>query len=369
MKKNILLVDDEEVLVESLKECLLDIAEFAVDTALNVDQALQLIQANSYDLIITDIRMPGKSGIDLITTLKEKKIATGIMIMTAYGNQETFDTLRELGGITVISKPFDINWFKEMLQNYFKQKGVSGTVEAIELTSLLQIINLEKKSAEVEIEINRKTGVLYFRDGELIHAEFADLEGEEAAIRLILLNRGIFHLKPLFKKINQTIFTPFLPFLLNLMKNEDERKKSFLKVSRQSHFNFQIRQKFKQLLDELQSVTGFLASAVISAGGKIIADDFRHNQPDFSAGITNFSHLLEKARDINEQFQNQNNIYLQLEGENFIIIGNCLKTDDFHLHFILILAAASNIAAARLKLKKIADSVIDLFKKEKLQLE
>ena len=69
MKIKLLLVDDEKDFIESLAERL-QLRDFDVKTALNGDDAIKLVNENEFDIIILDVKMPGKSGID---TLKEIK--------------------------------------------------------------------------------------------------------------------------------------------------------------------------------------------------------------------------------------------------------------------------------------------------------
>ena len=68
MIKRLLLVDDEQFLLESLKDGLVDYNNiFETKICFSVDEAIKLTNLYRYDLVITDIRMPGKSGIDLVT--------------------------------------------------------------------------------------------------------------------------------------------------------------------------------------------------------------------------------------------------------------------------------------------------------------
>ncbi len=83
MRKKILLVEDEKNLCllyrEELKE-----AGYNVTAVLDAESALEKIKKETYDLIITDIRMPGKDGIDLITQIMALRKDVPIIINTAY---------------------------------------------------------------------------------------------------------------------------------------------------------------------------------------------------------------------------------------------------------------------------------------------
>ena len=229
MKKKLLLVDDEKFFLEGLQEGLVECLDtFKTDICFSVDEAIKLYKKEHYDLIISDIRMPGKSGLDLFIYLKEQQYQGGFMAMTAYGSQDVLDRIRKLGGVDILLKPFNFTWFKEKILDFFsEEEGVSGTIDSIALTSLLQMINLEKKSLVVRIESQSGEGFLYFNKGEIVHGEYNDLFGEDAAIQLIKMNKGRFSLlKSKERKMErQTINIPFMVLMMNAMKTDDENRK------------------------------------------------------------------------------------------------------------------------------------------------
>jgi CheY-like chemotaxis protein len=223
MKKKLLLVDDEEFFLEGLKDGLEEFREiFSTDICFSVDHAIKLQKKNEYDLIVSDIRMPKKSGLDLFVYLKKKKFKGGFIAMTAYGTEELLRNVRELGGLDVILKPFNFAWFKDKILDYFSESGVSGTIDSIDLTSLLQMINLEKKSVTVRIDHHDQTGFLYFDKGEIIHGEFNEFEGLEAAKHIISANKGKFSFVKNGGTVPQTIDVPFVALMMDSMKLVDE---------------------------------------------------------------------------------------------------------------------------------------------------
>jgi len=81
--KRILIVDDEETLCLLYKEEL-SREGYEVATAGNADEALALLKAEAFDLIVTDIRMPGRDGVELITDIMALRKDIPIIINTAY---------------------------------------------------------------------------------------------------------------------------------------------------------------------------------------------------------------------------------------------------------------------------------------------
>jgi len=182
--KKLLLVDDEEFFLEGLKEGLDKYSEiFETTTALSVDVAIKKIKKKKFDLIISDMRMPKKSGLDLFLFLRKKKFKGGFKVMTAYGTDELLSEIKKSGGIEIFLKPFKLDWFAKQILSFFSieidhlEKKSSDDLE-----SLAELINLDKKSVKVDVVSSEGEGSLDFIDGELWHAFLNDTEGEKAAL-------------------------------------------------------------------------------------------------------------------------------------------------------------------------------------------
>ena len=223
MIKKLLLVDDEKFFLEGLKDGLDEFKDkFTTDICFSVDEAKKLQKKKKYDLIVSDIRMPKKSGLDLFVYLKKRKFKGGFIAMTAYGTEELLKNVRDLGGLDVILKPFNFDWFKDKILDYFAEEGVTGTIESIDLTSLLQMINLEKKSITVKIEHNEETGFLYFEKGEIIHSIYKEFEGLEAAKHIISMNKGKFSFVKNGEMVPKSIDVPFVALMMDSIRSSDE---------------------------------------------------------------------------------------------------------------------------------------------------
>ncbi len=224
MAKKILLVDDEIFFLEGLKEGLSEYRDvFSTDICFSVDEAIKLSNKNDYDLIISDIRMPKKNGLDLFVHLKKQKYNGGFIVMTAYGTEEILNEIKKLGGLDIILKPFNFDWFKKKIMDFFiEEEGMSGTVDSIDLTSFLQMINLEKKSLAVKIVINKKTGHINFYRGEIIHAEWDGFSGVKAIHEMLKTKKGRFSVEKFKKNVDKTINIPFMALLMDSMKEADE---------------------------------------------------------------------------------------------------------------------------------------------------
>ena len=112
MNFNILLVDDEETLRCVLKESLAG-EGYNVDVANDGFQALERFKMVPYDLLITDLRMHGMDGLQLIREVKKDNLQINVIIITAYGSGETIKEAMSLGVIELINKPFKLQETKD----------------------------------------------------------------------------------------------------------------------------------------------------------------------------------------------------------------------------------------------------------------
>ncbi|RMH73676.1 MAG: response regulator [Gemmatimonadetes bacterium] len=100
----ILVVDDEPAICEMMFETLEE-EQYQVDTAENGFEALELIDQHPYDLVITDWRMPGKTGLELLEQIKADHPHIGVIAITAYGTIENAVKAMQTGALNYLVKP------------------------------------------------------------------------------------------------------------------------------------------------------------------------------------------------------------------------------------------------------------------------
>lgn len=129
---NILIVDDEPIVLRSC-ELVLKAEGYGVEKASSGKDAVLKMEQNTYDLVLTDLKMPEMDGITLIRWLKQKRPDTGIVIITGYPSQDTIKEALELGIIDYVPKPFTpavlidvtnraVKWIKEKISAEKKPK-------------------------------------------------------------------------------------------------------------------------------------------------------------------------------------------------------------------------------------------------------
>jgi nitrogen regulation protein NR(I) len=112
--QTILIVDDDKSIRYSLKRMLEE--KYSILTAQNGEEALGRVHENLPDLIIMDIKMPGRNGIDVLKEIKLIDPKSLIIIMTAYGTTETAIEAMKHGAFDYILKPFPILQMKELVE-------------------------------------------------------------------------------------------------------------------------------------------------------------------------------------------------------------------------------------------------------------
>ncbi|MBA4371704.1 MAG: hypothetical protein C0402_02450 [Thermodesulfovibrio sp.] len=115
MAERLLIVEDEETLRESLKRVLTQ-AGYEVDSVGSSEAALQTLDKKSYELIITDIILPGVNGIQLLKKCKEKNEKVKFLIITAFASIETAVEAIRAGAFDYLVKPIQHQEIKDTIR-------------------------------------------------------------------------------------------------------------------------------------------------------------------------------------------------------------------------------------------------------------
>ncbi len=100
----ILVADDDERCRDSIQK-VLEREGHSVQTASNVDNALETLRGGHFDLVVCDYRMPGKTGIDLLQELRIRKSLVPVLMISAFADAHTEAAVRELGALDLLRKP------------------------------------------------------------------------------------------------------------------------------------------------------------------------------------------------------------------------------------------------------------------------
>ncbi len=125
MPHKILIIEDEETLRESLKRVLLK-EGYDVYAVESTEVALPLLAEKSCDLVITDVILPGASGMECLNTCRQKNPDLIVIVMTAYATIESAVAAIRAGAYEYIIKPIDHEEFKGLIRRALYGKTASG---------------------------------------------------------------------------------------------------------------------------------------------------------------------------------------------------------------------------------------------------
>lgn len=129
-KGNILVVDDEKHMREVL-EIFLKNEGYEVTSAKDGSMALEAIQREIFDLVITDLKMPRMGGIELLKAIKEMSPNTVVVIITAYGTTESAVEAMKLGAFDYIQKPFNMEDIRLVVTNAIEKQKLSEEISIL----------------------------------------------------------------------------------------------------------------------------------------------------------------------------------------------------------------------------------------------
>ena len=136
--KRILVVDDDTGHREMTCKLLEEILNYSCIPASSAFEALEILQGSEFDLVLSDIIMEGKDGLELVSEAREKYPNTPCIIMTGYSSEYSYTDIIAAGADDFISKPFGVGELKAKLDRVSRERG---------LISRLEKVNVELKQA------------------------------------------------------------------------------------------------------------------------------------------------------------------------------------------------------------------------------
>jgi DNA-binding NtrC family response regulator len=150
---NILVVDDKDSMRDMLTQTLSE-EGYRVDSAANGRAALELVRNKSYDLVLTDMKMPDVDGLEVLSGVKEHDDETSVIVMTAYGTVETAVSAMKKGAFDFITKPFDTEHLCVLVNRALESRrmlaeNVLLRQELMQVSGFTEIIGKSEKMREI----------------------------------------------------------------------------------------------------------------------------------------------------------------------------------------------------------------------------
>ena len=187
MIKNVLLVDDDHEMLIALKEGFQKYKDsFTILLASDGLKAVESLKKNTISLVVTDLKMPGMDGFELLAHIMEHYPDIPVIIITGYSTPEMERLAREGGAVGYIAKPFLIENLARQIMATLRKESEGGTLHNVSSGMFLQLVEMEQKTCTIRLEdkFSNKKGILFFQEGELLDARVNDLQGENAAYEI-----------------------------------------------------------------------------------------------------------------------------------------------------------------------------------------
>jgi DNA-binding NtrC family response regulator len=146
---SILIVDDEESVRDSLYSWFIEDG-YHVESAENAKKALLMLENESFDIILADIKMPGMDGLEMLRRIKLLKSDSIVIVMTAFATVDTAVQALKDGAFDYVTKPFDPDDLSHLIRNASKQISLSEENESLK-NKVVSLENVEDLIGKSEV--------------------------------------------------------------------------------------------------------------------------------------------------------------------------------------------------------------------------
>ncbi len=186
-KISILIVDDEPSVRDSLYNWFIEDG-YRVECAENAKAALTMVESDTFDIILADIKMPGMDGLEMLRRIKSLRKDSIVIVMTAFATVDTAVQALKDGAFDYVTKPFDPDDLSHLIRNASKQITLSEENEALKerVVSLENIEDLIGNSAAMQSVLKEVESVAQSSSSVIITGESGT--GKELIARAIHSN-------------------------------------------------------------------------------------------------------------------------------------------------------------------------------------
>ncbi len=204
---------------------------FEINVVPDGKKALKRITEHKYDLIISEAKLPDTDGLKFCRLIKSNQSTANIpfFIFTEEDDIRLPIESLEAGADDFIKKPGELEILslkvRKVIKNASSQDtngGVSGSLNEMSPTDFIQSLSAGEKSVRITIENETESGQIYIENGNIIHAQAGDLEGEKAFYKIVVWEEGRFQIVPWSTFPSSTIQGNTLSLLLEASRLADE---------------------------------------------------------------------------------------------------------------------------------------------------
>jgi len=224
--KNVLIVESDKVMLQTLSGLLESQGGFLnVLTATNTRQTIELLQKTPVDIVIAAIRLPKIDGFRLVVKLTRDYPSVKVIIMTKSAHPLLRASIKRFPSAVHLDQSHDISMLTKRVLTEL-QIDYGGGVRGINLSSFLQMMELESCTCTLQVTSKDLTGSLWLKNGELIAAKSQTAEGKEAALDIVAWKHIFIDIDYAPYKMERQISTPLMMLILESSQRIDEIRSS-----------------------------------------------------------------------------------------------------------------------------------------------
>lgn len=187
----VLIVDDEVNLRFAIERGLRKAGHHA-DSSSTVKQAMERVRQQAYDIVITDLQMPGGDGTALAEWLASYSPSTRVLVVSAFVTDEIRERYHGKNGMQVLEKPVELESLLQIVSSIGARRGFYGNSIEVELFDYVQMVALSGRDKLIEVQTHRGQGTVWFEHGDIVHCAFENQTGEDAFYRMLSAKSGTF---------------------------------------------------------------------------------------------------------------------------------------------------------------------------------
>lgn len=201
---------------------------WAIRTSANHSQVMEEVKAQPPDALVLDVDMPVMDGIEFLRLLNRSHPGLQVIMLAARVEESARQTALGLGAALFLQKPVDAEGFSALytaldaLGTAAPQSGFRGVMQRVGLQDVLQMECLARKSSVLVVSTGNRRGQIYVCDGEIVHAQSGQLQGEMALYGILGLPGGEFNLEPYVEPARRTISGQYQFLLMEGARLADE---------------------------------------------------------------------------------------------------------------------------------------------------
>jgi len=231
--RHALIVEDEALLLDSFAMSLRRVGWLRISKARCAEDALQLAASDPPDIVLTDVRMPGMGGLELLDRIREILPNIPVVVMTAYGVHLQNQAMRR-GATCFLEKPFRLSELRSMLQMLCTKHetvvpppngeiAFEGRLESLSLPDVIQVACIARQNGRIEVRRkDGRLGTVWVRDGDILDAHVENETGLDAFFALSTYNEGSFCVTRSDQDVPRCIFVPWQELLMESARRYDE---------------------------------------------------------------------------------------------------------------------------------------------------